>query len=400
MWLLNRVGFKMDFDYVYEEEWRLAGLMPEMVDNSRKLIRSVLSEEFIDKETKRSHKMGQDILTRDYLGHPILTQLKSPFLGQVCSLVHLAEALTSFKNEASISEYISRLKQIELYKAARFELEFAYFLKKMGYEVLPSRQTKYGEIDIYAPQMDTLTDIYFECKSYNPKKNTEEGRRNICGYFMKKLNTLPKGYVICFRSYVLITEDNIKHIKNKINNLFNKAEELYVAGRTHHDLFFGELDIRYFDVISDDVVEAIRSEYNEFTARTFVHKDKVNLLWKDDVTENDKKEAMYRENAFAFDLPLPDKSNSKKTDYLLKAKTDISDKIKQHRTLLNDEKYLCIVLEDIPAEAFMKLKQEAERGLYEKYKNLSIIFVKKQPSVREVSFEIKPLKVFQGMEFI
>ncbi len=384
----------MSFDHIYKAEWDAAGVTQDDVANSRALVSAAMTQEFLDRENTRSTKMAQDIVTRNYLKHPILIQLESPFIGQVCSLIHLAEALTMFKDCPAISEYMSRLRKSDLYKAARLELEFAAFLRARGHNALPSYKTDTGEVDIYISEHQSLGEVFFECKTYNPPKPSEESRRNLFGYFMKKLQTLPKGYVICFKSHIEITEDNLKMIKLKIKSIFNNMEALYKEGNTHHDLFFGELDILYFEEITEDVALALRGDYNETVFRTMIPQSALKQRWED-ISNPDKfdVEGKYRASALAFDLPLPKREGHKKVDYVAKAKSDIDGKISQHKHRLEEGKNICIVLEDIPAEDFMLLKKEVEDGLYKKYKKLAIVFVRKKARSRNLFLMSKTLKV-------
>ena len=240
----------MSFDFIYKDEWKHAGIQTSEVVDARILMEAIFSKEFIEIEENRTRSLGRDPLTRIHQKHPLLMYLESPFVSNVCNLLHLSDALVDFKDSDSINDYISRLKKQELFKAAIFELEFASFLKRKSTQsVLPSHKIGDGEIDIFIPGTETEDNIYFECKTYKAKKIVEESRRSLFGGLMKSLENLPKGFVICFKSYVEITEENIKHIRGRLKSIINKAPEHFLKGETQFELSFGRLKILFFSLL-------------------------------------------------------------------------------------------------------------------------------------------------------
>lgn len=387
----------MSFDFVYEEERRNAGISQEEVANARILVQSALGSDFFEIENGKANKMAVDIVTKNYLKHPLLNYIESPFLNNVCNLLHLAEALVTFK-DASISEYLSRLRKQELFKATVFELMIGLYLSKRGLFVIPSYKIDGGEIDVYIPAQEGVSETFVECKTYLVKKNREELRRNLFGSLMNRLSELPDGFIICFKSYVEITPENLKSIKGRLISIMKNCAHLYEQGETKHDFDFGRLHILYFDEITEDITRAIRSEYNEFVTRTMVPQKE----FKDNFKKYSDPNAVgstgkYYANALAFDLPLPKIKESNKTNYYEKAKSDIEEKIKQHKSKLDSEKIVYLILENIPSEDFLLLKNEVDNnGLYSKYGSLNIIFVSKKSDLKSIDYELLPLKLMKG----
>lgn len=384
----------MNFDFIYEDEWREAGVKDGEMHNARTILKAVFSEEFLTREGQRSQKMAGDVITRNYLKHPLLVFLESPFTENVYKLLHLVDALTDFKDSPSIADYISRLKKQELFKAALFELEFASFLLRKGIKVIPSFKIDGGEVDIFIPNSEPQKQIYLECKTYKPRQLTEENRRNLFASLMKMLPDLPTGFVICFKSYVEITDENLKPIKNRLKQIIKNAPEHYQKGEDKFELFFGELEILYFRDIDERVIATLRRDFNEVTIRTLVPKDELkrNMEILKNPTSADR-QVKYNESVLACDLPLTPPKDRKKIDYLEKAKSDIKAKVDQHKKKLEAGHQIGIILENIPSEDFIKLKSEIEENsLYSKYPNLSILFVEKYHDQRELSYKIFPAK--------
>jgi hypothetical protein len=393
----------MSFDYIYKEEWESLGIKSLEVDDARILLRAIFTEDFLKNEESRSMKISTDIVTRNFKKHPLLTYLESPFLSNVCSLLHITESFREFYNSKSINEYIARMKKQELFDSALLELEFATFLKQLGLNVDPSYKVDNGEIDILIKKDSGINEIYIECKTYNYKNTNEdfEYRRNLLGHLMKQLKDLPTGFIVCFRSYVEITGDTYQMIKNKLSKLIKDAPNLYEKGENMQELFFGKLDIMYFEKITYEITRKIRSEYNEFISRDLMSEEYLRKNFNRMIDpENSDMSGKKYEGALAFDLPLITKEKIK-INYLEKVKTDIANKIKQHQdSIHNSDKNLsvCIVLEDIPKKDFEELKQEVEKGLYYKYKTLSIVFVKKVRESKKIDFDIYPLKLEENFE--